>query len=130
MADTREPIPAGVYFDCYYRNFYDAGKAGEGMGIEFFDKWRGRADEFPHGPNAVMTAQARGVRIAALEAELASAQADLALITAALPDLSYVIIWLRNGCEPDKAADELQLYENKITAGRARLVRFEAKEAA
>ncbi len=53
--------------------------------------------------------------------ELANARLIAAAPTMfeALPDLSHVIIWLRNGCEPAKAADELQLYQKKIDAARA-----------
>lgn len=41
----QEPIPANVYFDPQYGNFYDA--KSRGMGTKFFHKWEGRANEFP-----------------------------------------------------------------------------------
>lgn len=40
------PIPVGVCFSEQSCNFYRA-DTGEGMGDEFYDKWRDRADEFP-----------------------------------------------------------------------------------
>lgn len=41
-----DPIPPGVYFSIEHCNFYDA-KTGEGMGVAFFEEWRGRRDIFP-----------------------------------------------------------------------------------
>ncbi len=41
-------------------------------------------------------------------------------LLAALPDLSSVIGWLENGCEPVAAATELRIYQNRIRAAIAR----------
>lgn len=38
----------------------------------------------------------------------------------ALPDLSHVIAWLENGCDPKKAAQELRIYANGIDAAKAK----------
>lgn len=38
----------------------------------------------------------------------------------ALPDLSDVIRWLRAGCDPLAAADELAFYQEKIDAAKAK----------
>lgn len=55
-----------------------------------------------------------------------SAQANASLIAAApemleaLPDLSHVISWLENGCDPAKAAVELRHYQSRIDAAIAK----------
>ena len=38
----------------------------------------------------------------------------------ALPDLSHVISWLQNGCDPIKAADELQVYQERIDRAKTK----------
>lgn len=38
----------------------------------------------------------------------------------ALPDLSAVITWLENGCDPLKACDELRIYKARIDAAKAK----------
>lgn len=45
-APVMEPIPVGISFSEQHCNFYRA-DTGQGMGNEFYDKWRDRADEFP-----------------------------------------------------------------------------------
>lgn len=53
-------------------------------------------------------------------------EADMALIAAApemlgaLPDLSAVITWLENGCDPVKAAGELRIYQGRIQSAIAK----------
>lgn len=39
---------------------------------------------------------------------------------AALPDLSHIIAWLENGCDPKAAVDELRIYQARIGAARAK----------
>lgn len=41
-------------------------------------------------------------------------------IFAALPDLSHVIVWLENGCDPKNAAKELRIYQARINAALSR----------
>ena len=41
-------------------------------------------------------------------------------MTTALPDLSHVISWLQNGCDPIKAADELQVYQERIDRAKTK----------
>ncbi|WP_249696503.1 hypothetical protein [Stappia sp. WLB 29] len=38
----------------------------------------------------------------------------------ALPDLSSVITWLENGCDPLKARDELLIYKARIDEAKAK----------
>lgn len=53
-------------------------------------------------------------------------EADARLIAAApdmyeaLPDLSAVITWLRNGCDPKGACTELEIYQARIAAAKAK----------
>lgn len=55
-----------------------------------------------------------------------TSEADARLIAAApemyeaLPDLSHVISWLQNGCDPIKAANELQAYQERIGRAKAK----------
>lgn len=59
-------------------------------------------------------------------AKVFRSEADARLIAAApemyeaLPDLSHVISWLQNGCDPIKAADELQVYQERIDRAKAK----------
>lgn len=59
-------------------------------------------------------------------AKVFRSEADARLIAAApdmyeaLPDLSRVITWLQNGCDPIKAADELQVYQARIDLAKAK----------
>lgn len=43
-----------------------------------------------------------------------AAEAKLARAVEGLPDLSAVIAWLDNGCDPKHAADELRIYKARI----------------
>lgn len=38
----------------------------------------------------------------------------------ALPDLSHVISWLENGCDPASAAKELRIYQGRIERAKAK----------
>lgn len=38
----------------------------------------------------------------------------------ALPDLSHVISWLENGCDPVSAANELRIHQARIDAAKAK----------
>jgi hypothetical protein len=48
--------------------------------------------------------------------ELSSAEAEVARLREALPNLDPVIIWLDNGCDPKHAATELRIYKARIDA--------------
>jgi hypothetical protein len=45
-----------------------------------------------------------------------AAQDERTRFTEALPDLSPVISWLENGCDPQSAATELRIYKARIDA--------------
>ena len=55
-----------------------------------------------------------------------TSEADALLFAAApemyeaLPDLSHVISWLQNGCDPIKAADELRVHQRRIDHAKAK----------
>jgi hypothetical protein len=42
------------------------------------------------------------------------------VLVAAVPDLSSVITWLENGCEPKAAVTELRIYQSRIDAALAK----------
>ena len=48
------------------------------------------------------------------EARATAAEAQLARAVEGLPDLSAVIAWLDNGCDPKHAADELRIHKARI----------------
>lgn len=53
-------------------------------------------------------------------AELAAKMNTFPVLVDALPDLSCVITWLENGCDPLKARDELAIYKARIDAAKAK----------
>lgn len=55
-----------------------------------------------------------GLRQASIN--LDAAEAQLSKAKEAMPDLSSVIAWLDNGCDPKHAADELRIYKARIDA--------------
>ena len=70
----------------------------------------------------VMKGSARGKLVATVD----TSEADALLFAAALdmykalPDLSHVITWLQNGCDPIKAADELRVHQRRIDHAKAK----------
>lgn len=70
----------------------------------------------------VMKDSVRGKLVATVD----TSEADALLFAAALdmykalPDLSHVIRWLQNGCDPIKAANELQVYQERIDRAKAK----------
>lgn len=94
MTTKRTPGPWEVEYDPVVE-FWDIGKAGE-------------------------------ERLEGLLASVLSSEADARLIAVApdmykaLPDLSHVITWLQNGCDPIKAAKELQAYQRRIDRAKAK----------
>lgn len=48
------------------------------------------------------------------ESRATAAEAKLARAVEGLPDLSAVIAWLDNGCDPKHAADELRIHKARI----------------
>lgn len=51
--ESVDPIPAGVYFSM--ENFYSASPFGQGMGLDFYNKWWPRRGEFPTSANEART---------------------------------------------------------------------------
>jgi hypothetical protein len=47
------PVPPGIYYGETYNNFYHAANQ-RGMGIEFWNKWKDRKDEFPQSHEAAL----------------------------------------------------------------------------
>lgn len=45
LTDQKIPVPAGVYYKPEEGNFYGANRAG--MGLNFYNQWKARRDEFP-----------------------------------------------------------------------------------
>lgn len=52
------------------------------------------------------------------DSALTAAHRRIEELTRALPDLSAVITWLENGCEPKHAATELRIYQERILASK------------
>jgi hypothetical protein len=51
MTSQKEPIPQGVYYNPESDCFYSAADS-KGQGVDFYERWRNRADEFPHSGGA------------------------------------------------------------------------------
>lgn len=73
---------------------------------------------------------AAGHRAALASAVVSVGHADgiTAALLAAIPDLTSVIAWLRNGCEINHAVTELEIYQARIDTAKARATQSPATE--
>jgi hypothetical protein len=71
---------------------------------------------YPQPEQAACIAAAKPAVVLALLARLTHLEEQVRKDGEALPDLSSVIAWLENGCDPKHAATELRIYQRRITA--------------